>query len=403
VIVEDIATDPRFATVKDFVMSFGLLACWSVPIRGSNQEVLGTFALYHRRRAKPRNRELKIVEAGAHLAGNAIERVRASERLKKSGERIEVAERAASLGIWELDIASGSLTLSQESAAHIGLPAAAQQVTVSQLRTMIHADDWQNLCTALEGASAENKAFEAEFRILHNNGLIRWLRIKARVEFMANQEKRMVGISVDITKEKEILEDLHYQAAHDGLTGIWNRRVIIDLMHREFEMASRLGKTTGVMMIDFDHFKDVNDTYGHPAGDTVLKEAVRRLQLVMRSYDLLGRYGGEEFLVVLPHCDEDQVRSCADRVRFAIGEEPIMADGVAIKMTASIGSTVVDSSLVTEQEALAVADAALYLAKTTGRNRTVFQVPPKAGAGPAASASYGVNIPEIVATHHPDH
>lgn len=80
-----------------------------------------------------------------------------------------------------------------------------------------------------------------------------------------------------------------------------------------------------------------------------------------------------------------------------------MADGVAIKMTASIGSTVVDSSLVTEQEALAVADAALYLAKTTGRNRTVFQVPPKAGAGPAASASYGVNIPEIVATHHPDH
>jgi diguanylate cyclase (GGDEF)-like protein len=400
VVVEDIATDPRFATVKDFVMSFGLLACWSVPIRGSNHEVLGTFAMYHRHPAKPRNRELAIVEAGAHLAANAIERVRAAERMKKNEERIVVAERAASLGIWELDFTSETLTLSQESAAQIGLPDAAQQLTVSQLRAMIHADDWQTLCTALVEASGESKLFHAEFRILQNNGLIRWLRTQARVEFMDNHEKRMIGVSVEITKEKEILEDLHFQAAHDGLTGVWNRRAIVDLMHREFEMAARIGTTTGIMMLDLDHFKNVNDTYGHLAGDAVLQESVRRLQQAVRSYDLVGRYGGEEFLVVLPRCDQDQMRACAERVRIVIEEEPMIVDGVPIKLTASVGSTVVDPSQISEQEALAAADAALYLAKTTGRNRTVLQEPFKSGAGLAATADVQASLPEIVATRH---
>ena len=167
------------------------------------------------------------------------------------------------------------------------------------------------------------------------------------------------------------MEELHFQAAHDGLTGIWNRKSIFDLMRREFEMASRLGTTTGLMMIDLDHFKNVNDTYGHPVGDSVLKESVERLQMALRSYDLIGRYGGEEFLVVLPRCDRDQLTECAERVRSAIGDEPIGADGVGIKLTASVGTTVVGPLVISEQEALATADAALYQAKARGRNCVV--------------------------------
>jgi two-component system cell cycle response regulator len=210
----------------------------------------------------------------------------------------------------------------------------------------------------------------------------------------------MIGVSVEITKEKEIMEDLHFQAAHDGLTGIWNRKAIVDLMHREFEMAARIATTTGVMMVDLDHFKNVNDTYGHLAGDAVLKESVRRLQQAVRSYDLVGRYGGEEFLVVLPRCDQDQMMACAERVRIAIEEEPIIVDGVRIKLTASVGATVVDPSVISEQEALAGADAALYSAKTTGRNRTVLQEPATAGAGLAATAGVQTSFPEMVAARH---
>jgi diguanylate cyclase (GGDEF)-like protein/PAS domain S-box-containing protein len=371
IVVEDIATDPRFAAVKDFVMSFGLLACWSVPIRGSNHEVLGTFAMYHRRRAKPGDREIGIVEAGAHLAGNAIERLRASERLKENEERIVLAEKAAFLGIWEFDIAHRILTLSQELATQVGLPDAAHQLTVKQLRAMIHHDDWPEIFAALRQASAGSKLFHAEIRIVLDNGRIRWLRTQASVEFADDRPRRMIGVSVDITREKEMVEELHFQAAHDGLTGIWNRKSIFDLMRREFEMASRLGTTTGLMMIDLDHFKNVNDTYGHPVGDEVLKESVERLQLALRSYDLVGRYGGEEFLVVLPRCDKSQLMECAERVRRAIGDEPIGADGVQIQLTASVGATVVGALVITEQEALATADAALYYAKARGRNCVV--------------------------------
>ncbi len=382
IIVEDIATDPRFATVKDFVMSFGLLACWSVPIRGSDQDVLGTFAMYHRHRAKPKERELKIVEAGARLAGTSIERLRATERLKENEERIVLAEKAAFLGIWELDIPHDNLTLSQELATQVGLPDAAHQLSISQLRTMVHPDDWQGILEGLGQASQDGKLFNAEFRVVLDNGLIRWLRTQARVEFADNKPKRMMGVSVDITKERDLVDKLHYLAAHDGLTGVWNRRAIFELMKREFEMAARLGTTTGVMMLDLDHFKDVNDTFGHPAGDEVLKESVRRLEQALRSYDLVGRYGGEEFLIVFPRCDEVQVKECAERVRLAIAEEPMVVDGTSIQITVSVGTTVVDSTVNNEAEALATADAALYNAKANGRNRTAHRSPSEAGRGP---------------------
>lgn len=380
-VVEDISTDPRFAPVRDFVMSFGLMACWSVPIRGLSGEALGTFAMYHRRPAKPRARELKIVEDAAQLAANAIERLRATERQKENEERIALAEKAAFLGIWEMDVSRGILTLSQELAAQAGLADAAHQLTVSQLREMIHADDWAAIRKALSDVTPESTRFHAEFRIVLYNGSIRWLRTQANVEFGGREAKRMRGVSVDITREKEMLEELHFLAAHDGLTGVWNRRAIFDLLHREFEMAARLGGTTGLMMLDLDYFKDVNDTHGHAAGDGVLKESVRRLQEAVRSYDLVGRYGGEEFLVVLPRCDRSQVEECAERVRAAIAEEQKLGDGVALRITTSIGTTVADPAVNNQDEALATADAALYYAKTRGRNCVVHLAPGEGRSG----------------------
>jgi GAF domain-containing protein len=103
IVVEDIASDFRFAPVRDFVISFGMRACSCVPIRDTSHNVLATFAMYHRRPGKPRERELRLVESGAHLAGNAIVRRRATEMLQKNAERIARAEKAAMLGIWQLE------------------------------------------------------------------------------------------------------------------------------------------------------------------------------------------------------------------------------------------------------------------------------------------------------------
>jgi diguanylate cyclase (GGDEF)-like protein len=145
----------------------------------------------------------------------------------------------------------------------------------------------------------------------------------------------------------------------------------LDLLHREFELAGRSGTTIGIIMLDLDHFKNVNDTYGHLAGDDVLIEAARRIQLAVRSYDLVGRYGGEEFLVVSPDCDIDQIRTCAERIRSAIAAEPILAEGSKIAMTVSAGVAILAPRLNTERDAVAAADTALYRAKSVGRNQVV--------------------------------
>ena len=205
VIVEDIATDYRFAMVKDFVMSFGLRACWSVPIRDSSNQVSGTFAMYHRRPAKPRERELQLVEAGALLAGNAIERLRAIRRLRENEERIRLAERTAALGIWQLDFHSGTITVSEELAVQLGLARAAARLSASQLREVIHAEDWEGLCAAVKRASEADGSFEAEFRAVWQNGSIRWLRTQGRLEVEAGQPVRLTGASIDITRAHEMV------------------------------------------------------------------------------------------------------------------------------------------------------------------------------------------------------
>jgi diguanylate cyclase (GGDEF)-like protein len=164
---------------------------------------------------------------------------------------------------------------------------------------------------------------------------------------------------------------LRYQATHDGLTGVWNRKAVLDLLHREFEQAARDNRRIGIMMLDADHFKRINDIHGHLAGDAVLQQFAHRIQDSLRSYDLIGRYGGEEFLAILPNCEGGELSNCAERVRAAIGGDPILAEGTPLAVTVSIGTAVLDPLHNSEKEALAAADSALYEAKYAGRNRVV--------------------------------
>lgn len=166
-------------------------------------------------------------------------------------------------------------------------------------------------------------------------------------------------------------EELRFQATHDALTGILNRGTILDSLHRELERAIRSKSPTGVLMLDLDHFKLVNDTYGHLAGDIVLKEVARRMSQAIRSYDLVARYGGEEFLVVLPGCDKEQLQECAERIRSSIAGAPVIQSS-ELFITVSIGAVVAVLGMATETEILAAADAAMYQAKDGGRNRAVL-------------------------------
>jgi two-component system cell cycle response regulator len=181
--------------------------------------------------------------------------------------------------------------------------------------------------------------------------------------------KRILSLQDGLIQTREALR---FQATHDALTGIWNRGTILEMLHRELKRAARSGSATGVLMLDLDHFKRVNDTYGHLTGDVVLKEAAQRISLAVRAYDLVARYGGEEFLIVLPGCDKEQIQECAERIRSAIAIAPVIDSSAEISITASIGAAVAICSTTTETEVITAADVALYQAKNGGRNRVVL-------------------------------
>src|SRR5262249_28930344 len=156
-------------------------------------------------------------------------------------------------------------------------------------------------------------------------------------------------------------EALRHQATHDALTGIWNRAAILDALDRELARNRREGRPFGVLVADLDHFKRVNDTLGHLAGDAVLRDAVARLQSVVRPYDSLGRYGGEEFLAVLSGCDLPQAVGMAERLRRSLEVKPIVWNGTAVPITLSIGVTAcTDGGQTDAQMLIHAADEALY-------------------------------------------
>jgi two-component system, cell cycle response regulator len=161
---------------------------------------------------------------------------------------------------------------------------------------------------------------------------------------------------------------LQFVASHDFLTGAWNRSEILAFMQRELARALRDASPVGIVLVDVDHFKKVNDELGHETGDCVLKEITKRFSDSLREYDGIGRYGGEEFLLVIPGCDLATTLRRANQIRELISSQPIHTPLGAKTVTVSMGATVAESST-TSELLLRRADTALYQAKRNGRNR----------------------------------
>ncbi|MEN6458814.1 MAG: diguanylate cyclase [Thermoguttaceae bacterium] len=179
--------------------------------------------------------------------------------------------------------------------------------------------------------------------------------------------ERIVNLQIESLAARDALRKL---ATNDFLTGLRNRAAILDDLSRECRRSSRSNLPVNVVMVDVDHFKRINDTYGHLLGDKVLAELANRMASEVRSYEAIGRYGGEEFLIVLTGCDSQGAVEQADRVRRRIAEERFDIQGVKFDMTISLG--VASSWQIAEPREellLEMADAAMYRAKRNGRNR----------------------------------
>jgi diguanylate cyclase (GGDEF)-like protein len=157
---------------------------------------------------------------------------------------------------------------------------------------------------------------------------------------------------------------------------LWNRGAILELLQREVWRTEREGSSLALMLVDLDHFKTVNDTLGHLSGDDALREVARRISQSVRVYDLVGRYGGEEFLVLLPACDRSAAEERAKRLSLAVAQAPIETSAGQTRMTLSVGViSTADAPGNGSIALLRAADAALYRAKEGGRNRVEFALP----------------------------
>jgi diguanylate cyclase (GGDEF)-like protein len=199
--------------------------------------------------------------------------------------------------------------------------------------------------------------------------------ISKEKEFLDSRQMNLVEVICNQASTSIANARLHAEierlATTDGLTGILNHRVFQQKLSEELKRADRYGTSLSLLLTDIDHFKKVNDDYGHPVGDLVLKGVSKVLREQIREIDIAARYGGEEFAVILPGTDSAGARNIAERLRKAIMAEIFSADGRTLKVTTSIGLATIPGDAKTKEELIERTDQALYHAKHNGRNRSV--------------------------------
>jgi diguanylate cyclase (GGDEF)-like protein len=200
--------------------------------------------------------------------------------------------------------------------------------------------------------------------------------IKVNVATLQDGDKIQIGantvlkFSLQDQLEEQYQRSIYESATRDGLTRVFNKKYFLDTLRKEFAYCLRHRVPLSLVMIDLDHFKDVNDTYGHPAGDFVLQQVAQKLSDTVRQEDLFARYGGEEFCLMLREAAADKALRCAERCRRAVGSAPFVFNGTPISVTISLGvATLLDAEYAQPEDLLAAADTYLYRAKAGGRDR----------------------------------
>ncbi|MEX0702986.1 MAG: diguanylate cyclase [Planctomycetales bacterium] len=207
---------------------------------------------------------------------------------------------------------------------------------------------------------------------------------KAELKCRLRTGRRILHLQAKLLKA---CSELRRQATHDPLTGLLNRRAVSEFLGEELDRVDRMESSVGVALIDIDHFKSVNDSFGHAAGDAVLQQVARRLKSQLRPYDRLGRYGGEEFLVVLPGGTQRTTVAHAERLRAAVCRTPIPIPGEELNVTICAGVAVYERGDGAHCDSLLLAaDEALYRAKDLGRNRVELASSADAGSRSVAEA-----------------
>ncbi len=316
----------------------------------------------------------KGVPVLSHGTVQDITKIReAEEALHQSEERWKFALEGAGDGVWDWNIQTGELYLSKQEMTVLGYD--------GEPATYTHIDDWlerqhpedrEKRLSALDNYLAGKASlYVCEFRTRARDGSWKWVLARGMLLSRTTDGKplRMIGTHSDITERKEMEAELRRLATTDSLTGVANRRRFIEQLDKELARIKRFNLPASLLMVDIDYFKRVNDTYGHAAGDAVLKHLTASAEHHLRSIDLFGRIGGEEFAVLLPGTDKEGAREFAEQLRSYVAETPAKIEAGEVHVTISIGVTQFKPTDLIPDAIFARADEALYRAKQAGRNR----------------------------------
>jgi diguanylate cyclase (GGDEF)-like protein/PAS domain S-box-containing protein len=307
------------------------------------------------------------------------------EKLKQSETRLVDAQKIANLGSWEMDLASGDVYWSQEVYTIFGMEPADGDISHDVFMNAVHPEEKDAVAARMEKAFSEENNFSIECRILAQNGRTRTILTKARITRDENNKATWaVGFVQDITERKEVEEKIRLLAYYDTLTGLPNRILFHDYFSHAVAFATRTKTQIGILFVDLDRFKLINDTLGHTVGDKVLKDVANRLDAGIRKYDYIARehvadidaevarFAGDEFIVLLKNVrDHFDAAKVAQRIQDSL-TMPYIIDGTEIIVTPSIGISLYPVDGENLEDLIKFADIAMYHAKESGRNNFQF-------------------------------
>ena len=306
----------------------------------------------------------------------------ASRRLQESEQKFRSVFEQAAMGIARVSPKGSWLEVNDKLCEIVGF--SRDELLQKTFQQITHPDDLDaDLAFVSQMLAGERQSYSMEKRYIKKGGDLVWVNLTVSLTRDASgQPSYFVSIVEDISLRKQYEEALKYRASHDTLTGLNSRFTVLETLDSEFKRALRYGRSLSLLMIDIDHFKRINDIYGHQAGDEVLKAVSATMLATVRESDTVGRYGGEEFLIILPELALEQARLMAERVRREIANVVIHYGTQQIKVTVSVG--VATGPVHGDQPDLLItqADNAMYAAKQAGRNRCRSAITPDTGPGP---------------------
>jgi diguanylate cyclase (GGDEF)-like protein len=406
VIVADLHAGADAQGTMELAWRAQLQSCWAEPVRGGSGKMLGVLMAYHRQPSLPGAAHLARLSEAAHLAGMAIEQAQVALALRAGEARFRSLYDHAPVALWEQDwsaVRAALDALAQAGVHDLGAHFQANAGELKRLAGLVRIIDANGAALAQVRANADDQRrgalslaqnfddsalprfgdallalaggahlYECESSFVRLDGAARQNELSLLVmPGHADSLDFVMVSSLDITERKRMNAELLQLATTDFLTGLPNRRHFMASLENEHARLQReLASCASVLMLDIDHFKRVNDEYGHAVGDMVLRHLGTLMCQALRKVDVPGRVGGEEFAILLPGTDLAAAAVFAERLRRRVAESSLTTDGgILITITVSIGMAAMAGTDADSDAVLARADEALYRAKRGGRNR----------------------------------